>query len=286
MPQPLSRETTQDRSRASALKATRHRLPADQSGSRVAVHAPTEEAKRHFARSINGNEQIRHKVVYTGATKVVLLKVPPSIVYVPATEATMLLFKWLPQFEFVANPVRTGNWAAHAATVRMRCVALNEDDMTTASIDSFLRRVLTIEAVTCVGLGLLLSLGADLLSPLLEVYDRRLPVCGTLLFPIAAFVAWVATDDELSLPRVRVTIIGNLLWVGGSVVLLVSGWISLNLFGTAFIVAQAIAVTVFAALQYIGWRKIRSMLSAAIEIAAGAPGNLPAPSDLKLLQQS
>ena len=156
----------------------------------------------------------------------------------------------------------------------MRCVALNEDDVTTASIDSFLRRVLTIEAVTCVGVGLLLSLGADLLSPLLEVPRPWLQSAGLALFPIAAFVAWVATDDQLSLSRVRVTIIGNLLWVGGSVVLLVSGWISLNFFGTAFIVAQAIAVTVFAALQYIGWRKIRSVLSQQIEIAAGAPGKL------------
>ena len=144
--------------------------------------------------------------------------------------------------------------------------------MTTASIDSFLRRVLTIEAVTCVGVGLLLSLGADLLSPLLEVPRPWLQSAGLALFPIAAFVAWVATDDQLSLSRVRVTIIGNLLWVGGSVVLLVSGWISLNLFGTAFIVAQAIAVTALAALQYSGWRKIRSALSQQVAIAAGAPG--------------
>jgi hypothetical protein len=156
----------------------------------------------------------------------------------------------------------------------MRCVALNEDGMTTASIDSFLRRVLTIDAVTCVGVGLLFSLGADLLSPLLEVPRSWLQCAGLALFPIAAFVAWVATDDQLSLSRVRVTIIGNLLWGGGSVVLLVSGWISLNFFGTTFIVVQAIAVTVFAALQYIGWRKILSVLSQQVEIAAGASGKL------------
>ena len=53
--------------------------------------------------------------------------------------------------------------------------------MTTASIDSFLRRVLTIDAVTCVGVGLLLSLGADLLSPLLEVPRSLASVRGTRL---------------------------------------------------------------------------------------------------------
>lgn len=47
----------------------------------------------------------------------------------------------------------------------------------------------------------------------------------------------------------------NVLWVVASFGLLVSGAISPNLLGIAFVSAQAVAVALFAELQYVGLRR-------------------------------
>jgi hypothetical protein len=50
-------------------------------------------------------------------------------------------------------------------------------------------------------------------------------------------------------------IVVNALWVLDSVALLFMDWIAPNLVGAIFIAAQAVAVGVFAELQYVGLRK-------------------------------
>jgi len=53
----------------------------------------------------------------------------------------------------------------------------------------------------------------------------------------------------------------NALWVAASIVLLLSGWVAPNALGTVFVIVQALAVAVFADLQYLGVR--RSMTTVA-----------------------
>jgi hypothetical protein len=48
---------------------------------------------------------------------------------------------------------------------------------------------------------------------------------------------------------------GNVLWVIGSVALMVGGWIAPNRLGYAFIGAQAVAVAVLAALELAALRR-------------------------------
>jgi len=131
-----------------------------------------------------------------------------------------------------------------------------ENDMTaiTAATDrsSFLRRVVLVDAATCVAMGLLLSLAANMLAPLLELPIRLLEYAGLSLLPIAAFIAWVATRSHLSRLGVWVVIAGNVAWVAGSALLLVSGWVSPNLLGSGFIAAQAATVVLLAGLEYVG----------------------------------
>jgi len=124
----------------------------------------------------------------------------------------------------------------------------------TAATDrsSFLRRVVLVDAATCVAMGLLLSLAANMLAPLLELPIRLLEYAGLSLLPIAAFIAWVATRSNLSRLGVRVVIAGNAAWVAGSALLLVSGWVSPNLLGSGFIAAQAATVVLLAGLEYVG----------------------------------
>ena len=127
----------------------------------------------------------------------------------------------------------------------------------TASIDrsAFLRRVLVVDAATCVAMGLLLSLGSDLLSPLLGLPRLLLQYSGLSLFPIAAFIAWVATQANLSRLGAWIVIAGNALWVVGSVILLISDWVFPTLLGHAFVIAQALAVMLLAELEYTGLRR-------------------------------
>ena len=120
---------------------------------------------------------------------------------------------------------------------------------------AFLRRVLVVDAATCVAMGLLLSLGSDLLSPLLGLPRLLLQYSGLSLFPTAAFMAWVATQANLSRFRAWIVIAGNALWVVGSVILLISDWVFPTSLGHAFVIAQALAVMLLAELEYTGLRR-------------------------------
>ncbi|HKC45074.1 MAG TPA: hypothetical protein VKC64_14690 [Burkholderiales bacterium] len=126
-----------------------------------------------------------------------------------------------------------------------------------ATIDrsSFLRRVVLVDAATCVAMGLLLSLAANMLAPLLELPVLLLEYAGLSLLPIAAFMAWVATRGNLPRLGVWVIIAGNAAWVAGSALLVVSDWASPNLLGYGFVVAQAATVALLAGLEYVGLSK-------------------------------
>jgi hypothetical protein len=78
---------------------------------------------------------------------------------------------------------------------------------------------------------------------------------GLLLVPYVALVAFVGTRETLSRPAVQAIIALNVLWVVGSVGLLMSGYVAPTMLGTAFVIAQAIVVGVFAELQLIGLRR-------------------------------
>jgi hypothetical protein len=50
----------------------------------------------------------------------------------------------------------------------------------------------------------------------------------------------------------------NLLWVVGSMGLLMGGWVAPTALGTAFVIAQAVVVGVFAELQFVGLRRAQA----------------------------
>ena len=126
---------------------------------------------------------------------------------------------------------------------------------------SFLRRVLVADAFTCVATGMLMLLGAGFLGSVLGLPGALLRGAGLALLPIAGFIAYAGTRAQLSRSMVWTVIAGNVLWVLGSIALLLSGWVAPTTAGQAFIVVQAVAVAVLAELEYFGVR--RSMLSPA-----------------------
>ncbi|MGH8806595.1 MAG: hypothetical protein ACREX0_01795, partial [Noviherbaspirillum sp.] len=104
-------------------------------------------------------------------------------------------------------------------------------------------------------LGLLLVFAAGALEPLFGLPAPLLREAGIVLLPLAAFIAHLAMREQLSRRWVWAVIIVNALWVIDSIVLLLSGWVTPTTFGQAFVIAQAVAVGVFAELEYFGLRK-------------------------------
>ncbi len=120
----------------------------------------------------------------------------------------------------------------------------------------FLRTVLLVDAATCLATGLLMAFGAGLLSGLTQLPPELLRSAGLSLFPIAAFIAFVATRAELPRAGVWLVILGNIGWVAASLWVIFGGATSPNTFGYAFVAVQALAVAVLAELEFTGVRKL------------------------------
>lgn len=121
---------------------------------------------------------------------------------------------------------------------------------------SFLRRVLLVDAATCLATGALFTLDSSPLAPLLGLPPALLFYPGLALFPIAGFMLWVATRRSLPRPGAWLVVGGNVLWVAGSLlVLMVEIPTAL---GYAFVIAQGIVVALLAELEYTGLRRAAS----------------------------
>ncbi|SEH44805.1 hypothetical protein [Tardiphaga sp. OK245] len=118
-----------------------------------------------------------------------------------------------------------------------------------------LRRAIQIDAAVSGAMALLLTFAAGVLAPLLHLPEALLLESGLFLIAYAALVGWLGTRATMPKLLVLVIIVGNALWTLGSIGLLFSGAVTPNLLGQIFVAAQAIAVGVFAELQYIGLRR-------------------------------
>jgi hypothetical protein len=118
---------------------------------------------------------------------------------------------------------------------------------------SFLRRVLWVDAATCLAMGVLLLIAAAPLAYFLGLPELLLAYAGIALFPVALFMGWVALREELSVAGAWVVILGNAGWVAGSVAVLLV--LSPTAIGYAFVLVQAVAVALLAELEYVGLRR-------------------------------
>lgn len=76
------------------------------------------------------------------------------------------------------------------------------------------------------------------------------------MLPFVTFVAYVATRENTAPRAVWAVILVNALWVVASIGLLLSGWVAPNGLGITFVIVQALAVGLFAELQYVGLRRV------------------------------
>ncbi len=118
-----------------------------------------------------------------------------------------------------------------------------------------LRRAIQIDAVVSGAMALLLTFAAGALAPLLQLPEALLLESGLFLIAYVALIGWLGLRTTMPKLLVLAVIIGNAAWTLGSIGLLFSGAVSPNLLGQVFVAAQAIAVGVFAELQFMGLRK-------------------------------
>lgn len=118
--------------------------------------------------------------------------------------------------------------------------------------NNLLKYALIADAIASAAMGLLLAGGAGLLSGFLGLQKDLLFYAGLFLIPYALGVAWIGTRPEISRPLAWLVVALNALWVADSIGLLFTGFVSPNVWGVAFVAAQAGAVAVFAVAQIAG----------------------------------
>lgn len=134
--------------------------------------------------------------------------------------------------------------------------------MNRTTMNPFLRKTLAADAIASGAIGVLLAALPAYLAGLLGLPEALLEYTGVFLLGYAAFVAWLATRSRPVTALVWLVIVGNAIWVIDSLLLLASGWVGPTWLGYAFVIAQALAVGVFAQLQFVGVRRAHPQGSA------------------------
>ncbi|MBS3650772.1 hypothetical protein KEU06_19355 [Pseudaminobacter sp. 19-2017] len=125
----------------------------------------------------------------------------------------------------------------------------------------FLRNALLLDAAVSGTAALLMIAGAPLLAQLLQLPETLLVWAGIVLVPWVALLFALFRRPTIS-RILLIDVIGvNALWAAASIGLLFTGWVSPNMLGYAFVVAQAAAVALFAELQFIAMRRADTVMS-------------------------
>lgn len=132
---------------------------------------------------------------------------------------------------------------------------------TPAASSTLLRRVLLADAIVSGAVGLVLLIGAGPLGDELGLSPLLLRWVGVILLPWFALLGYLGTRGRIPVPAARAVIGANLLWVLASFLLLATGWVEPTTLGYAFIIGQALAVVLFAELQYLGLRRATSAVT-------------------------
>lgn len=121
-----------------------------------------------------------------------------------------------------------------------------------------LRNALLADGLLGISTGLLLVLSANWLVGFLDLPRLLLMASALILLPLGGLLFWLSRQPQLHRLAVWAVITLNTLWVIESVMLLVLGWVSPNLFGYTFIIGQAVVVGLLAELQWFGLRQSRA----------------------------
>src|SRR5262245_1198210 len=119
----------------------------------------------------------------------------------------------------------------------------------------FLRMVLFADAATCFASALLMIFGSTVLGKFLEIPPKLFSYAGISLLPFTAVLLYMMSRERLSPSVVWTIIVLNVLWTADSLLIVATGWVTPNEMGYVFVGAQALAVAIFAGLEYAGLKK-------------------------------
>src|SRR5688572_3717166 len=122
---------------------------------------------------------------------------------------------------------------------------------------SLLRLALLADAAASGIMGVLLAAAADPLAAWFGLPLALLREVGLLLIPYAGLLIYLAGRQTTPRLPAQLIIAGNVLWVIGSVALLISSLVAPTTLGTAFVIAQALIVAILAELQLLGLKRQR-----------------------------
>ncbi|MGE0044710.1 MAG: hypothetical protein AB7J28_02295 [Hyphomonadaceae bacterium] len=125
--------------------------------------------------------------------------------------------------------------------------------MSRIQVSPFLRNALLIDAAGSAATGALVLVGANALAPLFNLPIALLHGAGAAIVPFVIWLVWMGTRRALPLAMVNAAIGINLIWVAASFALL--AFLAPTPLGYAFIIAQALAVAFFAALEWMGVKR-------------------------------
>ncbi|MEE4010796.1 hypothetical protein V1T76_01975 [Roseibium sp. FZY0029] len=122
--------------------------------------------------------------------------------------------------------------------------------MTKPNTPVSLKMVLRLDALTCAVTGCLLVGASGWIAGLTALPAGLLFWAGLALFPVAVFMAIFAYADQVPGWASGLIVTGNLLWAVASLLLPITGLVSPNSLGWAFLLVQAVAVLCFTWLEW------------------------------------
>ena len=127
-----------------------------------------------------------------------------------------------------------------------------------ASVRTLLHTALQLDAVASGAMGALFAAAAGAVVGPLGLHEPLLRGAGLCLLPYAALVAMAGTRPVVPRAAALAIVSANVLWVGASVLLLAQlarGPVPPTGLGYALVTVQALAVLLFAELQWVGLRR-------------------------------
>lgn len=129
--------------------------------------------------------------------------------------------------------------------------------LTTDAPSTLLRRALVANALFSGASGALLALGARPVASFLGLDNVLfLTITGAVLLLYAVDLLYVATRPAVNRTTAWMAVALDLLWVAGSALILLSGWLPLTTAGKWAVGIVAEVVFLFAVFQYLGIRRL------------------------------
>jgi hypothetical protein len=114
-----------------------------------------------------------------------------------------------------------------------------------------LANLLTLDACTCAGMGVALSVFHMPVSAWTGIPAPLLFWAGVALLPVATFMAIIARMRPIPTLAAHAVVGGNVAWILASLGLPITSAISPNPLGWAFMISQAVVVAVLTTAEYV-----------------------------------